>query len=260
MQSNAIENALKIFGVDADREPTDLLVKSDSFSNLSNLNFETHVYEDNAIATDMSSFGDFEFLYRDITGRAVFEKGEQKLTLITANRLPLEEMFGVDLIYINELTKSIVMVQYKMLEQSSDDWVYYPNSDSNFAGELSRMKIPDVVAIDSSYRMCPNPFYFKFVKRKQNANDEHTSFILSLEHLGLTLNNPRNRGPRDGLKIGFEALEGCYLRETEFFGLIRSGYIGTKQSATDALRPFIEQAQAGNRAIVVAWQQLINKM
>lgn len=256
LQHNAIDNALKVFGVDADREPTNLLVRSDSFSNLSNLNSEIHAYEDNLIASDIANFGDFEFLSRDITGRAVFEKGDQKLTLITANRLPLEEMLGVDLIYINELTKSIVMVQYKMLEQSSDDWVYRPNSDRNFADEIARMQIPSIVVTDSSYRMCVNPFYFKFVKRKQNANDDHTSFILSLEHLKLLLSDPSNRGPRDGLKIGFEALKGCYLRETEFFGLIRSGYIGTKQSATDALRPFIEQAQNGNKAIVLAWQQL----
>jgi hypothetical protein len=52
----------------------------------------------------------------DVTGRAVFTQGREELQVFTANKQPLEQLFGVDLIYLNETRRSIVMVQYKMME------------------------------------------------------------------------------------------------------------------------------------------------
>ena len=38
------------------------------------------------------------------------------MDVFTANKRPLEELFGVDLIYLNKTRGALVMVQYKMLE------------------------------------------------------------------------------------------------------------------------------------------------
>ena len=51
-----------------------------------------------------------------LTGRATFERRGERLDVFTANKRPLEELFGVDLIYLNEARGALVMVQYKMLE------------------------------------------------------------------------------------------------------------------------------------------------
>ena len=50
-----------------------------------------------------------------------------------------------------------------------------------------------------------------------------------------------------------------YLREADMLGLIRSGYIGTHKVETAALATIIEEAAKGNKAVVLAWQQKIEK-
>lgn len=42
-------------------------------------------------------------------------------------------------------------------------------------------------------------------------------------------------------------------------GLIRSGYIGTHQGETDALKTIIQKVAEGNKALVFAWQQKLQE-
>lgn len=94
-------------------------------------------------------------------------------------------MLGVDLIYFNESVGNIVMLQYKMLEpeRAADlggtDWIYRP--DAQLESELSRMRLPPIDEECDDYRLHPNPFFFKFVRRKGDG-DTHTSSIISLDH------------------------------------------------------------------------------
>ena len=80
------------------------------------------------MSTTPARFPTIELTDSDITGRAVFEKGRERLEVFTANRRPLEKIFGVDLIHLNTTSQNIVMVQYKMLEPDKckdhdSDWV-----------------------------------------------------------------------------------------------------------------------------------------
>ena len=71
----------------------------------------------------------------------VFSKGDERLTVINVNRQPLERTTGADLIYVNETTKSFVLVQYKTFRREgehSSHLVYRP--DAQFAAELKRMR------------------------------------------------------------------------------------------------------------------------
>ena len=134
----------------------------------------------------------FDLISADVTGRAVFQKRDERLVIYTANKLPLEQMLGVDLIYINETRGNIVMVQYKMLEEDKQDhdnrdWIFRP--DQQLRDEIERMKLPGFKGELSDYRLSSNPFYFKFVKRKI-VDDSHQSFIVSLEHLNQILACP----------------------------------------------------------------------
>jgi hypothetical protein len=56
-----------------------------------------------------------------------------------ANRLPLEQQTGADLIYFNEAYKSFVMVQYKAMEQGNDQAEFRWQAGDQFVQEIGRM-------------------------------------------------------------------------------------------------------------------------
>ena len=218
----------------------------------------THLYEDNVVSVDASQLPGFSAVASDVTGRAVFEKGAERLIIYTANRLPLEEMLGVDLIYINETKGNIVMVQYKMLEEErqrdgSSDWRFRP--DNQFREEVARMQIPASQGATMDYRLNSSPFFFKFVKRRLMENSP-TSFLVSLDHLKQFLASPEARGPRDAVRVSYDTLDGTYLRQDDMISLISSGYVGTHRTQTEALATIIDGVSRGNRALVLAWQKL----
>lgn len=271
-QFNAVKTAMAAFGLSAADQPEILEVidGADSTLNYLDASFnsveeppeEASVLEDNVIAVDASVVQGFELKKKYVTGRAVFiHKGEQ-LEIYTANKGPLEEMLGVDLIYINEVTGNTVMVQYKMLTTHTDpvtvkkDWIFRP--DEQFKDEVDRMKLLPVQTEPDDYRLHRSPFYFKFVKRKGDG-ETHASFIISLDHLNHYLATPKSKGPKGGVRISFESLDGVYLRETDLLGLIRSGYVGTHRIETKALQPIIKDVSEGKRALVLAWQRKIEE-
>ncbi|OGQ95522.1 MAG: hypothetical protein A2521_07630 [Deltaproteobacteria bacterium RIFOXYD12_FULL_57_12] len=119
------------------------------------------------------------------------------------------------------------------------------------------MRLPAIEDSLTDYRLTRNPFFFKFVKRKI-VDDSHQSFLISLDHLKQILAVAGTKGLK-GVSLSYEALEGTYLRESDMLGLIRSGYVGTHQAETTALATIIDAAAKGNKAVVLAWQQKIEK-
>ena len=275
-QLDAIKTAMAAFGLSKSDFPGILEVPEGSDSTLNYLDSqvdsseeapnevsgEAHVLEDNVIAKDASVIPGFELIEKHMTGRAVFFSSGERLEVYTANKGPLEEMLGVDLIYINETAGNTVMVQYKMLTSHTDpesmktDWIFRP--DDQFKAEVARMKLPALTGTIGDYRLHRSPFFFKFVKRKGDG-DTHASFVTSLGHLNQFLESPKSKGPKAGVRVSFDSLDGVYLRETDLLGLIRSGYIGTHQIETDALKPIIQAVSEGKRALVLAWQKRIER-
>jgi hypothetical protein len=78
-----------------------------------------------------------------------------------------------------------------------------------------------------------------------------------LDHLNQILATPEAKGPKGGVRLSYEALDGTYLRQADMLGLIRSGYVGTHKAETAALAIIIQEAAKGNKAVVLAWQQKI---
>ena len=259
-QRDAIHSAMKVFGLSKNEVSGDVALLNGSSSEIALLG--EYLYEDNVIRHDATQIPGFELIASDITGRATFRRNNEQLIVYTANRLPLEEMLGVDLIYINETRGNIVMVQYKMLESEKNenrgtDWMYRP--DRHLDDQVERMKIPDIQESKKDYRLNANPFYFKFIKRRGHIGSKHTSFFISLEHLKQILSAPSSRGPRGGVRLGYEALDGTYLRESDIIGLIRSGYIGTHQIVSSHLAAIISEVSRGERALVLAWQRRLTE-
>jgi hypothetical protein len=89
--------------------------------------------------------------------------------VFTVNRRPLEHVFGVDLIYLNITRQNIVMVQYKMLEPDLEgpdtDWIYRPDAKLDSEMRRTRKFARNHSPGPFEYRLNPEVFYLKFVKR-----------------------------------------------------------------------------------------------
>lgn len=256
-QEDAIQTAMDAFGMRGNAIPNEIALKKGASSGLSLIG--TYLYEDNVVHSDAAQLPGFDAISSDVTGRAVFHKGDERLVIYTANKLPLEKMLGVDLIYINETRSNVVMIQYKMLEEdkkANGDWHFRPNKQ--LRDEIARMKIPAIQVATSDYRLNRNPFFFKFVKRKI-VDDSHQSFLVSLDHLNHIITSPTAKGPKGGVRMSYDALDGTYLREADMVGLIRSGYVGTHGAETTALATIIDAVAKGNKAVVLAWQKKVRE-
>jgi hypothetical protein len=258
-QEDAIQTAMDTFGIRGNAVPEGVALKRGTSSGLSLIG--AYLYEDNVVHADASQLPGFDAIAPDVTGRAVFQKGDERLVIYTANKLPLEKMLGVDLVYINETRGNVVMIQYKMLKEGKQqgerrDWMFSP--DPQLRKEIARMKIPGIQAIPTDYRLSRNPFFFKFVKRKI-VDDSHQSFLVSLDHLNQILVSSSAQGPKGGVRVSYDALDGTYLREADMIGLIRSGYVGTHGAETTALATILDVVAKGNKAVVLAWQRKVQE-
>lgn len=117
-QKEALLTALSIAGLS--RDPVQEWTPSDEtpVSFLDGLP-SVRLREDPMVVNDLQNLPGFEVVRTYPYGAAVFESEatSERLTVILANRLPLEEQTGTDLIYFNETYQSFVMVQYKAMER-----------------------------------------------------------------------------------------------------------------------------------------------
>lgn len=253
MQEDAVHTALRAFGLSPGDQAVSLELTRGQDTALARVN----IMEDSVVEHDARMFPDYDLIGSDITGRAVFEKGHERLEVFTANRRPLENVFGVDLIYLNVTRQNIVMVQYKMLEphQRKDrdkDWVYRP--DAKLDAEIKRMRkfSKQHEPGPYEYRLNPQVFYLKFVKRGGTLGN--AGIVLPIDHFERLRTDPSCKGPRGAVRVSFESLTGRYLRQGPFLDLIRAGYIGATAKTTAYLKELVEAVVKGDRAVVGAIQ------
>ncbi len=139
LQQDAVQTALRAFGLARDDQAQSLELVEGRETSLARL----HVMEDSVIEHDARHVPGYELVSSEITGHAIFERGAETLEIYTANRRPLEQVFGVDLVYLNVTRQSLVMLQDKMLEPVWNDtavldWIYRP--DAKLTDELRRMR------------------------------------------------------------------------------------------------------------------------
>jgi hypothetical protein len=266
LQEDALALALKAFG--APNAAASTLAIGERATALAGARLQ----EDVVIEHDARWISDWTLDSSDVTGRAVFSQGREQLQVFTANKQPLESLFGVDLIYLNETRRSIVMVQYKMMEPSErsvrqvetgfgmfkdkDEQEWIVPIDGQFKNEMARMERFDrPISEPGSYRMTPSPFFFKRVRRYGATGGP--GILLSLGHLQQMLAEGRLDGPRGGLRIAYSELNGHYLRGETFVDLVRSGYIGSHSATTDHLQTLIDITLSEGRAAVAAIQRVL---
>lgn len=269
LQQDAVRLALKAFGI------TDAIAATVELSGKDTALGVVRLREDAVIEHDARSIPGWELDHTYMTGRATFVRNGEQLDVYTANKEPLEELFGGDLIYLNHIRQALVMVQYKMLEpqprrarivsggllkhQEQDEPEWIVPIDRQFKEELSRMgRFDRDVAAKGPFRLNSGAFFFKLVKRYSSV--DASGIILSLGHLKDLITKGKASGPRGGLRISYNSLQGHYLRGEAFVELIRSGYIGTRGATTDHLRELIESAVNGERAVVAAVQSEVRRV
>lgn len=254
LQEDAVQTALATFGLAS----TDLASELELMQGKDTALGRVKVMEDSVVEHDARSVPGYALIDSGVTGRALFKKGNEQLEVFTANRRDLEHCLGVDLIYVNLTKQNIVMLQYKMLEpngkvEEQTDWIYRP--DSQLDEEIARM---EKFAVSSNpeekeYRLNSEIFYLKFVKR--DASLASGGIIIPLDHFNKLRKRPEFKGPKNGLRITYNTLNGSYLRQSPFIEMIRCGYIGAHADITEQLKVLIDEILGGNKAVITAIQQ-----
>ena len=257
LQEDAVQTALAAFGLGAGDRASNVDLVQGKPTALGRVGF----IEDSVVEHDARHMSGYALIKSDVTGRALFRKGEDQLEVYTANRRDLEHCFGVDLIYVNLTKRNVVMVQYKMLEPAGKvgdqtDWIYRP--DARLEMEIKRMKAFSAANAPgpNEYRLNSQVFYLKFVKRDAALADG--GIITPLEHFEQVRTDPSFVGPKGGLRLSYRTLNGRYLRQTPFLDLIRCGYVGAHASTTASLTVLIDAILAGNKAVVAAVQRRVS--
>ncbi|SFH92522.1 hypothetical protein [Methylobacterium brachiatum] len=262
MQGDAVSLAIKAFG-GSDEAAMVSLPGSDTALGT------VRLLEDAVIEHDARWMPGWRLADSSLTGRATFEKRGARLDVFTANKRPLEQLFGVDLIYLNEARGALVMVQYKMLEpegrahrrietgtfalEEVDEQECTVRIDDQFRDELARMRRFDRdLDPEGAYRLHPGAFFFKFVRRRAATNS--AGILLSLGHFDQLMEAGEFTGEKGGLRLSYRSLDGHYLRTEPFVGLVRSGYVGTRGATTAHLQALIDASLNGGKAVVAGIQ------
>ncbi len=191
---------------------------------------------------------------------AIFEGEKKRLTVILANRQPLEKQLGTDLIYYNDTYKSFVMVQYKAMEQEKREAVFrIPNAQ--LTEEIRRMD--DILAElrkctpdndRDGFRLNENPFFLKFCPRIVFSPDDSglvPGMYLPLDYWRQTETNPALFGPLGGRKLTYQNV-GRYFDNTSFINLVANAWIGTTLAQSAVLEKAIRQTLTSGKAVTVA--------
>lgn len=191
----------------------------------------------------------------------VFEREGTRLTVILANKLPLEQQFGTDLIYFNETYQAFVMVQYKAMERSGTARPEFRLPNAQLDIEMDRMDammetlatIPDDKSCDG-FRLNISPFFLKLCSRHVfNADDGglFPGMYLPVEYWRRLVADPATLGPKGGRVVTFENV-GRKLTESEFIPLVAGGWVGTYTPQSQILAQLVREIIETGKAVTLA--------
>ena len=212
------------------------------------------------VSKTAGTFPGFETVRRTQHTTAVFENDRVSLTVVMANRLPLERQLGADLIYRNATYGSFVIVQYKAMEHETGIAKFrLPNEQ--LEKELKRMEglwakfqgCPPDASLEG-FRLKENPFFLKLCPRIVFDPDDASlikGMYLPLEYWRRFERDPGVKGSRDGRVVTFDNAR-RYLDNTAFAHLVASGWIGTTTPQTAVLDEVIREILKTGRTVTIA--------
>ena len=219
------------------------------------------------VVNDLQNLPGFDVIKTYPYGAAVFESEEtsERLTVILANRLPLEEQTGTDLIYFNETYQSFVMVQYKAMERtdrkSGIPLYLYRLPDAQLKAEIDRMDavLSALKACSPNtgiggFRLTENPFFLKLCPRLVFNPDDVglvPGMYLPLDYWKLLENDPGIKGPKGGLRITYENVK-RHFDNTSFTTVVSKAWVGTTPSQSQVLQDVIRTTLETGTAVAIA--------
>jgi hypothetical protein len=225
---------------------------------------QAYVREDAMLLADFSNVPGFEAVSALPFAAKVFQDPENpdiRLTVVMANRLPLEEQTGADLIYYNETYRSFVMVQYKAMDKSSDGPEFRWKPKDQLADEIARMdKILTALneqpedGTPRSFRLHANPFFLKLCPRIIFNPDDKGLFrgmYLPLDLWKLLADDPVTKGPRGGRFVNY-ANVGRRLTNSEFVTLVAGAWVGTTIPQSSLLEKTIRSVLETGKTVTIA--------
>ena len=228
---------------------------------------EAYLREDQMVINDLGTFPGFETVRQTQHATAVFTNDRVSLTVVMANRLPLEKQLGADLIYRNETYRSFVIVQYKAMEHEAGTARFRLPNDQ-FEKELKRMEelwaefqgCPPDASLEG-FRLKENPFFLKLCPRIVFDPDDAgliKGMYLPLEYWRRLECDPGVKGSRDGKVVTFDNA-GRHFDNTAFAHLVASGWIGTTAPQTAILDVVIREILETGRTVTIAVKRDLNQ-
>ncbi len=219
----------------------------------------TYLREDAMVINDLSKLPGYELIRSCSPGIAVFEAPLVRLTVVLANRLPLEEQTGTDLVYFNERFRSFVMVQYKAMEREANEAVFRL-PDSQLDLEIDRMrKLRDKLQScppssgKDGYRLSNSPFFLKLCPRIVFDPDDVgliPGMYLPLDYWSVLSTDPSIKGPKGGSAVSYRNV-GRYFNNTEFVTMVSKAWVGTTVEQSAVLETLIRSVLESGKALVL---------
>jgi len=263
-EKDALGLSLDIFGIDrSDILQTWQLQEGKlGTSFLSGLS-EYQAYEDDIISHDLHTLPGWRAVSTAIAGVVEFEnEDKEKLTIINANRKPLEKATGVDLIYFHRKYEAFTLVQYKMMDKGDSNRLYFNPKQKSHKEELSRMqKIYTLLQKNEKgtsledYRFSDCPIFFKLCKKLQFKANETTiapGAYIPLNQWNFLLNHSSTIGPNGGRQLGYHTLGKRYIGTQTFVDLVQKGFLGTQSFGSRKVALFIEAALNFGHSVMYA--------
>lgn len=223
---------------------------------------QVRMREDPMVIQDMRQVPGYDYL-RDVpnAAAAVFADGDDRLTVIMANRQPLEQQTGTDLIYYNQKFKAFIMVQYKAMEADDDLGSIFRFPESKLSDEIQRMdeflkelaKVQNAPAMDD-FRLNSNPFFLKFCRRIQFEPDGTgltKGMYIPHHYWKLLEQDDRLKGPRGGRRLAYSNV-GRYFDNTSFTTMVKGAWVGTTIPQSELLEDWMKDVVASGRSITFA--------
>jgi hypothetical protein len=216
--------------------------------------------EDPMVINDLTNLPGFDLLRTLRYSAAIFQGNGTHLTVILANRQPLEEQLGTDLIYYNETFQSFVMVQYKAMEHEAAGAVFrLPNEQ--LAKEIERMEsiLTEMQACHPNdclkgFRLDETPFFLKLCPRIVFDPDDAglvKGMYLPLNYWKLLQKDENTRGGRGGQRVTYGNVL-RYFDNSAFVSLVANGWVGTTLAQSAVLASAIRAALETGKAVALA--------
>jgi hypothetical protein len=225
---------------------------------------QAYLREDAVLISDYSDMPGFDVIKKYPFAARQFQATNNpniRLKAIMANRLPLEEQTGADLIYYNETFKSFVMVQYKSMNQGKNGAEFRWGAEDKLTEEIARMdELLEALSLEphdptaASFRLHSNPFFLKLCPRLIfNPDDKGLAkgMYFPLAFWKALADDPVTQGPRNGRVITYDNVK-RRLNNSQFISLVAEAWVGTTVPQSKVLERVIEAVIATGKTVTLA--------